>query len=40
LDAVVDAPGESITPVEEGTKVFHVPGMAAAATVATVAGAA
>jgi len=40
LDAVVDAPGESIAPVEEGTKVFHVPGMAAAATVATVAGAA
>jgi LysM repeat protein len=34
LDAATDAPGESVAPVEEGTKVFHVPGMAVAATAA------
>ena len=38
LDAVVDSPGESVGSVEEGTKVFHVPGMAVAATAAAVAG--
>ena len=38
LDAVVDSPAESVGSVEEGTKVFHVPGMAVAATAAAVAG--
>ena len=38
LDAAVDGPADAVAPVEEGTKVFHVPGMAAAATVAGVAG--
>jgi LysM domain-containing protein len=38
LDAVVDRPAESGAPVEEATRVFHVPGIAVTATAAAVAG--
>jgi hypothetical protein len=40
LGSAVDGPADPASPVEEGTKVFHVPGMAAAAAAVTVAGAA
>ncbi|HET9082923.1 MAG TPA: LysM domain-containing protein [Candidatus Limnocylindrales bacterium] len=40
LGAAVDGPADVTPPGEEPTKVFHVPGMAAAAAAATVAGAA
>ncbi|HET8784869.1 MAG TPA: LysM domain-containing protein [Candidatus Limnocylindrales bacterium] len=38
VDAIVDSPDESVGSAEEGTKVFHVPGMAVAATAAAAAG--